>query len=344
MNNLIKRIVAVILVGAGLSVPVLTFAGTILPVKEPTVVTYQATNINSDSATLRGAVTNNGGCIDMRVWFEYGPDTSYGKKTSKQDRKTTGSFSAKISGLSPGSTYHYRAVTQNNSKTGYGADRVLTTEGSSADASFDVKISVQNLSRGDTTWYESLKADPFDQLLFKIRVRSTGEAAVQDISVKSTLPSNITYQDNLIIDDTPSSKDISKKAVNIGNLSAGQTKLITFEAKVGSAANLNYGTNNLITTVLVYSSDLAETDTCKIIVTRKAVAGAATQVSTGITNRVLDSLLLPLAIAFFIVWVFKSRFIGLDEWTYGRKKDVDKYRAKRKLKRMVRKMKGGEWK
>ncbi len=71
------------------------------------------------------------------------------------------------------------------------------------------------------------------------------------------------------------------------------------------------------------------------MVTRKAVAGAATDVSTGITNDIFDSILFPLALAFLMVWIFKSRFIGLDEWTHKRKKKVDEYRAKKKLKRKI---------
>ncbi len=337
-NNFKKSITSItkaILIGAGLTAPVLGFAASTLPVDPPTVITDNVSNVHSNSAVLHGRVTNNGGCVEMTTWFEYGKDTSYGSETQKEFRKTLGSFSDSISGLSPGTTYHYRAVVRNNTKTGYGSDKTFTTSGSPPSPSFDVRVSAKNISRGDTTWYNSLRAEPLELLMFRIRVISTGNSEVANIRVKNTLPTNIIYQGDLLIDGAFSSKNINTEQVNIGDLSAGQTRIITFEAQVAAETKFNYGTSNLVNTVLAYNEDFSHTDTCTIMVTRKAVAGAATDVSTGITNDIFDSILFPLALAFLMVWIFKSRFIGLDEWTHKRKKKVDEYRAKKKLKRKI---------
>lgn len=339
MKKSVTRIFKASLLGAGLILPLFSFAASVLPVDPPTAITYNATNISSNSVRLNGAVTDDGGCVEMYTSFEYGRDTSYGQKTEKRFTTTLGSFSETISGLSPGTSYHYRAVVRNNTKTGYGSDKVFTTSGSAPNPSFDVKVSARNISRGDTTWYNSLKAEPLDLLMFRIRVISTGNSRVENIRIKNTLPADIIYQNDLLIDGAFSSKNINTEHVNIGDVSAGQTRIITFKAQVAAETRFNYGTNNLVNTALAYNDDFSHTDTCTVMVTRKAVAGAATDVSTGITNDILDSVLFPLALSFLIIWIFKSRFLGLDEWSHKRKKKVDEYRAKRKLKRKITKAK-----
>lgn len=203
-----------------------------------------------------------------------------------------------------------------------------------------VAKSVQNLSRGDTKWYYSYRsADPGDELLFKIIVKSTGDTEADNVKVRDTLPSKIIYQGGLEIDGVSNSRNITETAINIGDLSPGQSKTITFEAKVAAKEKFSYGTTELINTARAYTSETSDTDTCKVKVTRKAVAGAITTVPTGITNRILDSILLPLGIALLIVWIFKSKLIGLDKWTEGRKKEIEEYRAKKTLKGKISRLK-----
>jgi len=108
------------------------FLGVILPLFvlacAPTVLTREATNITSNSATLNGEVTDCGGCCQLSVWFEYGTTSAYGQEAERQAQYSTGSFSAEISNLSPCTTYHFRAVARNNRATGYGQDATFTTE------------------------------------------------------------------------------------------------------------------------------------------------------------------------------------------------------------------------
>ncbi len=326
----------------GLLVPICVFA----MVVRATVVTRSATNITLSSVLLRGDVTDDGGCVDLKLWFQYGKNTSYGRTTPVEERRHIGAFSVNLSGLSPCTQYHFRAVAQNNTKkNGYGEDKTFTTKC----PSFSVKTSVKNLSRGDTVWYDSLKAEPFDQLLFKIRLESTSNIKAQNIKVKANLPPNISYQDNLRIDGVSNTRNISSRAINVGNLLSEQTKTITFEAKVASIENLGYGTNNLITVALVYTNYLSRSNSCKVMVQGRFVgvpvaqaAGLPTEVSTGIGNTILDSVLLPLAIAFSAIWIFKSKLLGLDRWTEARKRKIGEYRANKKLKRKIARIKPQE--
>jgi hypothetical protein len=65
--------------------------------------------------------------------FDYGATQAYGLSTSSQSAGSgTSNFSASanLSGLSPGSTYHYRVVASNGSGTTNGSDRTFTTASS----------------------------------------------------------------------------------------------------------------------------------------------------------------------------------------------------------------------
>jgi len=90
------------------------------------VSTSTATGVTTASATLNGNLTNLGGVSTVYVYFQYGPTASYGSTTSLATKTATGTFSASISSLASGTTYHFRAVAI-GSTTEYGADTTLTT-------------------------------------------------------------------------------------------------------------------------------------------------------------------------------------------------------------------------
>ena len=303
-------------------------------VSKITVTTKSAQNISQTKATLRGEITNSKAYSVSEIWFEYGKSTSYNATTSKKNFTGNGYVSTNILNLSPCTLYYFRAVAKNGSRTSYGADRTFKT----ACPSLNIRISVKNLSRGDTIWYKSLKANPSDPLLFKIEITSPERTEMKNIMAKVNLASNITYLGSLKINNVSSTKNISSiKAVNIGDLSSGELKTITFKGNVAPKNNFSSGTNNLINTVLVYTSETSNTDICKVIVKTGTATqiNIATQINTGITTGILNSILFPAAIAFFAIWIFKSKIIGLDKITNNRKREITKYRAEKILKRKV---------
>lgn len=92
----------------------------------PTVTTNPATSVESASATLNGILDDDGGEA-CACGFEWGETIAYGNTTPTQSRTTGQTFAQAISGLSPGTTYHFRAIATNGAGTSYGADRTLTT-------------------------------------------------------------------------------------------------------------------------------------------------------------------------------------------------------------------------
>jgi hypothetical protein len=93
----------------------------------PVVTTNAATNVELHSATLNGSV--NPGGLNTTLWFQYGRTTSYGSTTAHQTKagNRTQTVAANISGLTAGTTYHFRIVATNGAGTRYGSDRIFTT-------------------------------------------------------------------------------------------------------------------------------------------------------------------------------------------------------------------------
>ena len=114
------------------------------PIVSPSVSTSSATNVGSNQATLNGYLSSMGGASSCTVYFQYGTTTSYGSTTGTQAKSSAGTFSQSLTGLSPGTTYHYRAVASNSAGTVYGADTTFTTSSSTVPA--DAILYVTNVS------------------------------------------------------------------------------------------------------------------------------------------------------------------------------------------------------
>jgi hypothetical protein len=109
--------------------------------QSPSVTTTAATSITSTSATLSGNLTSNGTAGTVNVSFEWGLTTIYGNTTTAQS--TTGTFSDGITGLSPNTTYHFRAKAIGDG-TSFGNDQQFTTNS-------PLSITTTSLNTGERT-------------------------------------------------------------------------------------------------------------------------------------------------------------------------------------------------
>ena len=93
----------------------------------PTVNTTAATSITTTSAQLNGTLYANG--LSTSYYFQYGTTTSYGSATNIMPAGS-GSFlvmlNASVTGLTSGTTYHYRLAGVNNEGTAFGSDKTFT--------------------------------------------------------------------------------------------------------------------------------------------------------------------------------------------------------------------------
>lgn len=94
----------------------------------PSVGSASASNVAEQTATLAAPVGANSQATEY--FFQYGPSTEYGSQTSTASAgsgATPAAVSANALGLSPTTTYHFRAVAKNASGTTYGPDQTFTT-------------------------------------------------------------------------------------------------------------------------------------------------------------------------------------------------------------------------
>lgn len=86
--------------------------------------TVAASSVASTSTTLNGNVNPNG--TSTIVTFEYGTTTTYGSEATATQSPVTGSLpvsvNANLTGLTPGTLYHFRIKTVNSGGTGFGKD------------------------------------------------------------------------------------------------------------------------------------------------------------------------------------------------------------------------------
>ncbi|HEY5051813.1 MAG TPA: hypothetical protein VII45_00210 [Solirubrobacterales bacterium] len=95
----------------------------------PAIAASSVAAIGSSTAHLSALVTANGAAT--AVGFEYGTDGSYGQSTTQSPigadfvQREAG---AELSGLAPGTTYHFRVVATNGLGARSGPDRTFTTQ------------------------------------------------------------------------------------------------------------------------------------------------------------------------------------------------------------------------
>ncbi|MGH2927410.1 MAG: hypothetical protein ACRDL8_04350, partial [Solirubrobacteraceae bacterium] len=96
----------------------------------PTVVTRPATKVTDTTAVLKGNVDPNGRATDYV--FSYGPTTGYGSATAAHPAGSGARMVAvtqTLSGLTPGTVYHFRISALSSAGSSAGADRTFTTTG-----------------------------------------------------------------------------------------------------------------------------------------------------------------------------------------------------------------------
>jgi virginiamycin B lyase len=94
----------------------------------PLATTDDPNEIGPTSASLNGTASPRG--VATRVHFDFGPTTAYGSTTPEQaigDGDDTASVTARLTGLQPSTTYHYRLVATSVIGTVTGVDATVTT-------------------------------------------------------------------------------------------------------------------------------------------------------------------------------------------------------------------------
>jgi streptogramin lyase len=94
----------------------------------PGATTGAASAVTATGATIAGKVRPNG--QDTTYWVSYGPTTDYGARSARGQIPAGPkpvNITRALTGLTPGTTYHYRLVATNATDTTRGEDRTFTT-------------------------------------------------------------------------------------------------------------------------------------------------------------------------------------------------------------------------
>jgi hypothetical protein len=201
-----------------------------------------------------------------------------------------------------------------------------------------IQKKVRNLSDGQTQYFDSVFADPSEVLEFQL-VISAGSGA-QNVRVRDVLPDKLSLRVNsLKVDGIATAGDITS-GISLGNLSQGQTKVITFLADVKRAEEFPFGQTTLTNTATLYWNGDSVSDSAQIIVTKKQVAGAATQAPTGwVKDLFVDYLALPLLFASGMIYLFKSHILQWEEWLDKRKEEYQRFKSEKLLKLKIAQIK-----
>lgn len=112
------------------------------------------------------------------LFFQYGTSNAYGSGTADQAlaaQSGASNYAASLSGLQPGTTYHFRVVTTNPDGTVYGPDEVFTTAAAPAPA----PSTPTSPSPSPSTPSSSSPAPPSDRFTFgKATVASGGKVTL----------------------------------------------------------------------------------------------------------------------------------------------------------------------
>lgn len=105
---------------------------------QPYITTYSATGIGDTFAYLNGSVDPNG--VNTTRWFEWGTNSNYlSSQTIKLGQGlTTSSFNQLLTGLTPNTTYYFRAVAQGPNGQVYGNILTFNTTGLSGYGNSDI--------------------------------------------------------------------------------------------------------------------------------------------------------------------------------------------------------------
>ena len=252
---MIKRLSAV----GALALAALVSALPAAAASAPSASTGPVTAIGPTTATVSGSVNPNGAATSWYV--EYGTTTSYGSKTSSTSAgsgTSSSSVSANLTGLSPGTSYHYRVVATNSAGTGRGADGLLTTSaapqvvtgsaGSVTPTSATLNGTVNPSSRA-TSWYFEYGTSTSYGTKTPTKSAGSGTSAVAVSAQISGLASGRTYHFRLVgTSDAGTSRGNDETFVASAPPTA-TTKAVSSVRDTTATLNASVSPNGLSTTV-----------------------------------------------------------------------------------------------
>lgn len=130
---------------------------------------------------------------------------------------------------------------------------------------------------GTSEWKESVQATPGATVEYQLQYKNTGTTEQKNVSLKDTLPKNISYVPNssyLMNTSYPSGKLVSDNlfstnGLNVGHYLPGGAAYVKFSAKVAAKESLDCGKNTLRNVVRVITTNGWKEDTADVTVDKE---------------------------------------------------------------------------
>ncbi|MFZ2279949.1 MAG: cadherin-like beta sandwich domain-containing protein, partial [Prosthecobacter sp.] len=183
------------------------FATAAAPPAAPAAATLAATSITTTGGTLNGTANASGNTTT--VSFEFGPTTSYGTTVAATPATLTDSsttaVAASLTGLTPGTTYHYRVKAVSGAGTANGSDQTFTTISTNANLT-GLALNNGTLSpvfAGGTTSYTATVGYPVTSITLRPTLANAGASmTVNGLPVSpgsASAPVSLSVGDNTLI-------------------------------------------------------------------------------------------------------------------------------------------------
>ncbi len=260
--------------------------------------------------------------IRLSYSFEEGDNVSLFRGNTRLETWTQSNRSGRITdtGLSPDTSYTYYLRNGRFTSSERLARAVCRTSYEEKEEELTVTKRVKSVDR-DTVYSTSLNASPGELLNYSIRVTAR-DGKAEDVFVKDTLPTHLTYAGNLRVDGTRVSGNIGN-GIYIGDISAGEYKTVTFDVRIASRDSFLIGTTSMTNVARATSGNDSTTGKATVHVKRTDPVGPPTEVPTGITgNTVLDYIVLPLLLTMLIFILFRKQFVALTKRLEEARKEV----------------------
>lgn len=289
------------------------------PAFAPTAATNLATNVTSTSVRLNGVVFPQNG-IYTSGRFEWGLTPSLGNVTVLQGIGSAQAiaYSSTLTGLTPNTTYFYRAVAENPNGTGRGEIVSFRTNSYVAPVvtggtvtvvtkpeSF-IEKSVINLSNENGT-RDSVKAKVGDTVRFTVSVANKGTGTLRNVKITDRIPTFLEFANS---EKGVKSGDQREVVWLLGDLRAGEREIVQLDAVITKDAPEGITIENV---ARVESDTVTETSNSVLITIESGsgvggtVAGAAAAFfgGSGFLPDTLLEWLATIAVIFGLILLFR---------------------------------------
>lgn len=99
-----------------------------------------------------------------------------------------------------------------------------------------INKTVRNVTDGQYSYSDSVNVKSNDYVMWQIQIQNTGNTTLNNVTVSDSLPSYMSYvSGTTLVDGSYQSNSITSGGLNLGSLSSGATKTITFQTQMNSS-------------------------------------------------------------------------------------------------------------